>query len=435
MNPLAKELNDNIAAHEAFVLDMLAPMGQALFFPKGILSQTAEAKQKAKRFNATIGIAKEEGHAMYLPVVMDQLSTLSPDNVLPYAPSPGLPALRQKWKESMIQKNPSLEGKPISLPVVTSGITHGISLVADLFAGPGDVVLMPDMYWGNYNLAFAVRHGARIEKYSFFKDNGYNVNALREAIADHKPAGKLIISLNFPNNPSGYAVTTAEAQAIADVLVEAASQGCNIIAVCDDAYFGLFYEDNVCPESVFGYLVGQHERLLAIKLDGATKEDFFWGMRVGFITFGTGSGNAEVYDALEKKTGGAIRGNISNCSHLSQTVMLKAMADPNYAAQKQEKRAVMKARALKVKEVLADPKFDSVWTMYPFNSGYFMCVQLKNLDAEAYRLRLLDEQGIGIIATGPRNIRIAFSCVEVEDIPALFDAMLECAVSMQGQTV
>ena len=34
-------------------------MGKALFFPKGILSQSAEAKQKAGKINATIGIAKE----------------------------------------------------------------------------------------------------------------------------------------------------------------------------------------------------------------------------------------------------------------------------------------------------------------------------------------------------------------------------------------
>jgi aspartate/methionine/tyrosine aminotransferase len=332
----------------------------------------------------------------------------------------------------MLQKNPSLKGKSISLPIVTNGITHGISLAADLFAAPGDVVIMTDMFWGNYNLTLAVRHGIRIEKYPFFNGSGYNVEGLRQAIVTHQGQGKLIVSLNFPNNPTGYAVTTAEAKAIAEVLVEAADGGCHIVVLCDDAYFDLFYEDDVCPESVFAYLAGRHERLLAIKLDGATKEDFVWGLRLGFITFATGGGHAEVLDALEKKTGGAIRGNISNCSHLSQTILLKAMADPNYETQKQAKRAVMKARAQKVKAVLSDAKFDAAWTMYPFNAGYFMCVQLKNLDAESYRQRLLAEQGIGVIAAGTRDIRIAFSCVEVDDIQALFDAMLTCALGMQA---
>lgn len=433
MNPLAQALNKTLADNEPPILDMLSPLGKNLFFPRGILSQSAEAKQKATRFNATIGIATEGGQAMYLPAVMGQLPGLSPDEILPYAPSPGLPALRKKWQSLMLTKNPSLAGKAISLPIVTSGITHGISLAGDLFVAPGDTVIMADMFWGNYNLTLAVRGGAKLAKYPFFNGNGYNVEGLREAIAANKSAGKLIVSLNFPNNPTGYAVTTEEAKAIADVLVEAATAGCHIVALCDDAYFGLFYEDQVCPESVFSYLVGRHERLLAVKLDGATKEDFVWGFRVGFLTFGSGAGNADVYDALEKKAGGAIRGNISNCCRTSQTALLKAMEDPEYDQQRQTKKAVMKGRALKVKEVLADPKFDAVWTAYPFNSGYFMCVQLKNLEAETYRLRLLEDQGIGVIATGPRDIRIAFSCVEANDIPTLFDGMLTCALAMQQE--
>jgi len=434
VNPLAEALNKTLSENEAPILEMLSPLGQNLFFPKGILSQSAEAKQKATRFNATIGIATEGGQAMYLPAVMGQLPGLTPNEVLPYAPSPGLPALRKKWQALMVQKNPSLAGKPLSLPIVTSGITHGISLAGDLFVAPGDTVIIADMFWGNYNLTLAVRGGAKMVKYRFFDGKGYDLNALREAIQTHQSSGKLIVSLNFPNNPTGYAVTTDEAKAIADILVNAARDGCNIVALCDDAYFGLFYEDQVCPESVFAYMVGRHERLLAVKLDGATKEDFVWGFRVGFITFGTGQGHTGVYDALEKKTGGAIRGNISNCCRASQTALLKAMDDPGYDQQRREKRALMKARALKVKEVLADPKFDAVWTAYPFNSGYFMCVQLKDLDAEAYRLRLLDDQGIGVIATGPRDIRIAFSCVEVTDIATLFDGMLACATAMQRES-
>jgi hypothetical protein len=57
---------------------MLSGLGREFYFPKGILTQTAEARQKAKRFNATIGIAKEKGEPMFLPAVMDQLPAFSP---------------------------------------------------------------------------------------------------------------------------------------------------------------------------------------------------------------------------------------------------------------------------------------------------------------------------------------------------------------------
>jgi len=67
---------------------------------------------------------------------------------------------------------------------------------------------------------------------------------------------------------------------------EVAEAGCNIVAITDDAYFGLFYEDSL-KESLFGKLANLHPRILAVKLDGATKEEFVWGFRTGFITLPT----------------------------------------------------------------------------------------------------------------------------------------------------
>jgi len=436
MNKLAEELNQTIHSKAPDVFNMLSTLGKELYFPKGILSQTAEAKQKATRFNATIGIAKEGTEAMYLPSVMRQFSGCLPNEVLPYAPATGKPELRDKWKEDLFLKNPILKGITISQPIVTSGITHGLSLAADLFADRDDIILLPQQFWGNYNMIFGIRHGANIKHYRFFsKNEGFDTDDLRRVALEHASSGKLILILNFPNNPTGYSVTNAEAEAIRDVLVEVAEGGCNVVAVCDDSYFGLFYEDNVCKESVFSYLAAQHKKILAVKLDGATKEDYVWGFRVGFITFATASGNGEVNNALEKKTGGAIRGNISNCPHISQTIVLKAMADKNYLEEKQQKFVIMKARANKVKETLSQEHFAKVWAPYPFNSGYFMCLRLNEIDAEEFRIRLLEKYGIGVIASGKEDIRVAFSCVEENDIPVLFEQMYQCACEMEKASI
>jgi len=433
MNKLAEELNHLIWMNTPCIGEMLSSLGRQLYYPKGILSQSAEARQKATRYNATIGIAREADQAMHLPSVMKQFSGHVPDELLPYAPAAGKPELRQKWREEMRIKNPALKERSISLPVVTSGITHGLSLAADLFVDPGDTVLLPDQAWGNYNMVFGVRHGANIQRYRFFSENGgFDVDGFRDSLLKHSTSGKLVVLLNFPNNPTGYSVTNAEAMDIRDALVHIAEKGCNVVAVCDDAYFGLFYEDDVCKQSVFAYLAGKHNRLLAVKLDGATKEDYVWGLRVGFITFATGTGSVEVYDALEKKTAGAIRGDISNCPHHSQSIILKAMEDPGYKDQKRQKHEVMKARAIAVRKTLTDPRFSEVWTPYPFNSGYFMCLRLSGIDAEQYRVRLLEEYGIGIIAAGQHDVRVAFSCIEKDDIPRLFELMYECAAKMAG---
>lgn len=433
MNPLAVEANAIIEAEAPAVMRMLSALGKELYFPKGILTQTAEANQKAHRYNATIGEAREERHSMGLGAIMRHFCELSADAVLPYASSYGRADLRAAWRDEVREKNPSLGDIPISLPVVTSGITHGLSTVADMFVDPGDLLLVPDKLWGNYLMIFAVKRGAQVVRHPLLvMDGGLDLSGFRQAVEANSSRGKLIVLFNFPNNPTGYSITEDEAGAIRDILVETAEGGCDVVAVCDDAYFGLFFDDDVMKESLFTRLAAAHPRILAVKLDGASKEDFAWGLRVAFMTYAI-AGGAGAYEALEKKTGGCIRGTISNASNVSQQLVLQAMKDPDYKTQKAEKFAVLRRRAAKVKEVLADAKFAAAWQPYPFNSGYFMCVKLKGLDAEAYRIRLLDEYGVGVISTSDTDIRIAHSCVEEADIADLFDIMLRCALEMQKQ--
>jgi aspartate/methionine/tyrosine aminotransferase len=101
------------------------------------------------------------------------------------------------------------------------------------------------------------------------------------------------------------------------------------------------------------------------------------------------------------------------------------MRSPEYPREKQEKFETLKRRALRVKEVLADPRYAQAWEVYPFNSGYFMCLRLKSVAAEALRVHLLDRYGVGLISIGESNLRVAFSCIEEEDIQALFDIIFQ----------
>jgi aspartate/methionine/tyrosine aminotransferase len=200
-----------------------------------------------------------------------------------------------------------------------------------------------------------------------------------------------------------------------------------VVAFTDDAYFGLFYEDGAMKESIFTKLVDRDPNLMAVKLDGATKENFVWGLRVGFVTYGCPiiGESRPFYDALERKTAGAVRGSISNASHLSQELVLRSLKSEHYLAEKEEKFETMKARAQEVKRVLDDPKYSGAWDVYPFNSGYFMCLKLKTVEAEPLRVHLLDRYGVGLIALGKTDLRVAFSCLEKEDTQELFDTVLQ----------
>lgn len=419
MHHLAQKLNDTIQQQNPHVLEMLSELGQKLYFPKeGILSQSAEAGKKATKYNATIGTATEGKQPMFLPVIQDTLSDYAPKDIYPYAPPAGKPELRVAWRDKMLHENPSLNGKSFGNPVVTNALTHGLSIVADLFAGPGDRVVLPDKNWENYELTFGVRRGAEMVYYPLYTaERRFNADAMLDAIMAQKDAGKVIVVLNFPNNPTGYTPTVAEGDEIVAALLQAAEAGINVVAVLDDAYFGLFFEDSL-QESLFGKLANIHPRLLAIKVDGATKEEYVWGFRVGFITYA--APDAALLDALEQKTLGSIRATISSCSHPSQTFILHALKSPEFYAQKAQKFEVMKGRANKVKAILDGADYSDVWDYYPFNSGYFMCLQLKTVNADRLRSHLLDQYGVGTIALGETDLRVAFSCIEEDSLEDLF---------------
>jgi aspartate/methionine/tyrosine aminotransferase len=429
MNQLAKELNDILLKGNPHTLEMLSEIGKNLYFPKGILTQSAEAKEKAKRFNATIGMASEKGEVMHFSSVMSMLSGVSPDDAISYAPSYGVMSLRKTWKESIVEKNPSLADREISLPVVTNAITHGLAVVSEMWVDPGDVIIIPDMMWGNYRMIFEIRRGAKIVTYPLFNaEGGFNLKGFEDCVKhEAEKRNKVIVLLNFPNNPTGYSITREEGERITAILTGVARSGKNVIAITDDAYFGLFYEKDVMKESIFSMLAGSDPRLLAIKLDGATKEIYVWGLRVGCITYGTQIEGPPrpFYEALEKKTGGDVRGTISNASHLSQTMVLKSLKSDSFSRERDEKFLIMKERALELKDVLKDPKYGNVWTAYPFNSGYFMCIKANTVDAETLRVHLLDRYGVGLISLGKTDLRIAFSCIEKEDIRELFDLIYE----------
>lgn len=420
----AQQLNETIRKHQPNIYAMLSKLAHNIYFPKeGILSQSAEAASKAKAFNATIGIATEQGKPMHLRVIQDTLSTYDAADIYPYAPPAGKPALRNVWKQKLLSENPSLRQAIISNPIVTNALTHGLSIVADLFVDEDDIIILPDKSWENYELTFGIRRHAKMVYYPFYNEEGtFNSNGLRETLFANRNKGKAIVLLNFPSNPTGYTPSQEESEQLIAVLQEIAQAGMHLVVVTDDAYFGLFFADCL-RESLFAKLYALHPNILPIKVDGATKEEYVWGFRIGFITYAVE--NEAVLAALEQKTMGIIRATISSSPHPSQTFILHALQSPAYAAQKQAKFQVLKARADKVKTLLNSGKYTDGWSYYPFNSGYFMCLKLHHVHAETLRTHLLQEYGVGTIARGETDLRVAFSCIEEEQLEQLFDIIYQ----------
>ena len=424
MNELAIKLNETLGSAAEF----LSPAGKRMYFPYGgILGQGAEAKTCG--INATIGMAFEEDGS---PLVMDCFrKSLNLDKkAFLYAGSFGLPKLRELWREMEFKKNPSLKGKTFSNPVVTNALTHGIRICAELFAGADDTLVTPDLFWDNYELVCQEAVGCKVAHFNTFKKGAFDTEAMKKALLAE--GEKKILILNFPNNPTGYTATLEDAKKIVATVKAVAAKGKRIVVVCDDAYFGLVYEKGVHGESLFAEFSDLHKNVLAVKLDGTTKEDYVWGLRVGFISFAFKGATAEQLKALEAKAAGNVRSGISNVSSIGQHMAIAAFADPKYAAQKKEKYVVLKKRYQEIRKILKKhPEYAEFFEVMPFNSGYFMCVKPLGVDAEAVRKHLIAKYSTGTIMLSGL-IRLAFSTIPTAKLATLFQNVADAVRDLRA---
>ena len=417
MNPLAQELNDTLASSIAG--DLLSDLGQRLFFPRGIICQGAEAKKLGHTANATIGMTVVNGTPAILEAIHKNAPSLKNGELVAYAPTAGNLDLREAWKNALVVKNPSLKGKNISLPVVVPGLTAGISYLADLFVDGTKPLLAANPSWDNYSLIVETRRGAELHTFDIFTDKGFNAPAFEKAIAEEAKNGSVRVLLNFPQNPSGYSPTNAEAKTILSILKTQAEKGTKILVWCDDAYFGLNYEKDIYPQSLFAELCDLHENILAVKIDGPTKEDFVWGFRCGFLTFGSKGMSEDHYNALVKKLMGLIRSSVSCSSTVPQSMMLHAFKDPDLESQKKDMRDILERRYHLVR-TFVDSHTSKVLKALPFNSGYFMSFNTGSINAEELRKHLLNEKGIGTISIDSQTLRVAFSSVDEDKIEKVY---------------
>lgn len=424
--------NDAIEAASPALHRALSPLGRRAFFPQDIPFQAAQAR--GKRFNGTIGqITDGRGGAVPLPSLAAGLAGLPAEarnRALLYSPVEGIPELRHRWREWQ-RRDLQEAGGPVagagavsSLPVVTVGLTHALALTADLFGGEGRVLAVPGPFWGNYRQVFALRTGVRVVSAPAFAGLRYDPGSLSGALAGAGlAAGDPALALvNFPANPGGYSPTAGERRELVESLARVAEER-PLVVLCDDAYAGLIYEEEIPSRSLFWDLQGRHPNLVPVKIDGATKELAFFGGRVGFLTFPFEPGSA-VAAALESKVKCLLRASVGSPVATSQVLALHALESGRAAAEVEAVRRLLagRYRALRVALGACDP---ALLRPLPFNSGCFALVALGNraraagLSADRVRRHLLEAEDTGLVAVGEEHLRIAHCSVAEEDLPEL----------------
>jgi len=409
-------------------MSFFSKLGENIILPQDVLIQSKETAAVAGAINATIGIATANKKAMALPSINKVITEINNSEYLPYSPTPGLPKMRELWKQKILKDNPKINDEYLSLPMVTTGITQGIDIAANLFSEAGDALLLPNLFWQNYAQIYTIKLGNNIYKYNQFDENNeFSITNFKETLYSIKE-DKISLILNFPNNPTGYTPSDVELNSLVDIISTYAKENKNkqLIIVSDDAYFGLFFEKNhKTPTLSATYKLAENENCLIIKLDGITKEYYSWGLRIGFITYYTK--NDELRQLLLEKTQGFLRSTTSSPSNLSQQIALRLLDNKKALEEKEINDKIIEERYNELKQAISVEQLDSLVRILPFNSGYFFTIKLpSNINAHEFRLKFLNEYKYGVYSIDDEHIRIAFSCLDKELIPELINKFKQC---------
>lgn len=431
----------------------LSELGKRIFLPDGIFYWSGRAKKEAEIIG-TIGSAfgyerdfidggSDEWLPCYLKTIKEY-SSLNVRSIVPYAAIGGLPDIREIWKNWIIKKSKYEDKKKIELleksitkPIVTQGITNGIFLCGAFLLSPGEIIISPNKRWGNYDNIITKFLGANIKSFDFFKDQKLNVQGLKEAIEEvAKKQDKIVVILNFPNNPTGYVPTKTESSELVEALKESQKKlNKPIVVLVDDAYELYVYNDDVIKKSIFYDLVELEEDVIPIKLDGISKELLAYGGRIGFVTIGlkpkwaSSEGDLDTLKAeINNKLEGINRSTISNANHFYQAVtqkMFEEVGMDNILKEREKIRVLLQSRYEKINKELENLQNPDI-SIDPNAGGFFLFVNLNpnKMKASEFADHLLKKYKVGVIPIEkPQNningIRIAYCSIDLEKIPEI----------------
>ena len=305
-----------------------------------------------------------------------------------YAPTAGLPELRDRIAEKLASENGL--SYPSDQILVTTGGKQALynSMMAVL--NPGDEVVMPAPYWVTYPEIVKLT-GATPVAIPTTPASGFKVSSrqLEDAIT---PRTRAMI-LNSPANPTGAVYTRAELNALAEVILAH-----DLIVVADEIYEKLIYNDqpHVSLASLDPRLEAQ-----TLTCNGFSKAYAATGWRLGYV-----AGPKSVIQAAK-----AIQSHsTSGANTFAQYGAITALTGPQEAVA--EMRATFQTRRdLIVSEVRAIP---GVECLEPQGAFYvFPDISATGLDSLTFCEQLLEKKHVAAVPGGAfgadAHIRLSYA--------------------------
>jgi LL-diaminopimelate aminotransferase len=258
--------------------------------------------------------------------------------------------------------------EPETEALALSGAKEGIAQLVFSLCAPGDVVLVPEIYYPVFARA-PLLCGAEVRWVPMRAADDFVLDLDAIPAADRKRAKMLIA--NYPNNPTGARVELD----FFDRAVEFARRN-DLLLVSDMAYCELTFEGRPAPSA----LEADPDREVTLEFHSCSKTFSMAGMRIGFVV-----GNATAVDALA-----AYRTNVG---YGTPTVMQAAAAYalnhhaelvPATVAESRARRDAM-MRAFHAAGWPADPPPASMYLWLPVPEG---------VDDWEWVRTLIDEDGV-----------------------------------------
>ncbi|HEV8203583.1 MAG TPA: pyridoxal phosphate-dependent aminotransferase [Pyrinomonadaceae bacterium] len=175
-----------------------------------------------------------EGGEPFMPTpdsIKDAMKRALDDNQTRYAPSSGIPELREAIAEKLRTRNRiPAESKDV---IVVNGGMQGLFGAFQSIVNPGDEVLLFSPYWTPIKDLIAHCQGQSV----FVPTTEARELGFQQTLARYATERTRAIYYNTPQNPSGVVFTADEAKAVADFAKDR-----DLVVVADEAYEDLVYD-------------------------------------------------------------------------------------------------------------------------------------------------------------------------------------------------
>jgi aspartate aminotransferase len=233
-------------------------------------------KQGTKVYHLNIGQPDIETPKLILDAVRH-----SDFKVLEYSHSAGNESYRRKLVGYYQSVGINVDYSQI---IITTGGSEAILFGMMACMDAGDEIIVPEPFYANYN-GFAVAAGINVIPVTSSIDEGFALPGIEEFEKKITTKTKAIIICN-PNNPTGYLYTTAEMEALKQIVLKH-----NLYLFSDEAYREFCYEGQHISAM---QLEGLDEHV--ILMDTISKRYSACGGRIGALV----TKNKAVYDAVMK---------------------------------------------------------------------------------------------------------------------------------------